>query len=76
MLDLSQSIDRANVNTAADSPRIHCFTEGSITWCVRARRFLSGRERLAMHGISKRSMTKHAQDSMLSDLAGNSFSAT
>lgn len=76
MLDLSQSIDRANVNTAADSSRIHCFTEGSITWCVRARRFLSGRERLAMHGISKRSMTKHAPDSMLSDLAGNSFSAT
>ena len=75
IVDLSQTIGRIHVSDALQDLRLQCFTARSIMFLVRSRRFLSGRERLAMHGLSQRSMTQHAPDSMLGDLAGNSFSA-
>lgn len=77
-VDLSQGIERANVaqdDSSLGNVRLLTFTGRSITWLVRARRFLSGRERLAMHGMSLRSTTQHGSDTLLGDLAGNSFSA-
>ena len=77
-VDLSQSIERAHINTNDSSTcaGIHCFTARSLTWLVRSRRLLSGRERLAMHGISSASASAGVADTFLGDLAGNSFSAT
>ena len=77
-VDLSQTIERAHINTNDSSTcaSIQCFTARSLTWLVRSRRLLSGRERLAMHGISSASATAGVTDTLLGDLAGNSFSAT
>lgn len=84
--DLSQGIGRAHITSAACADRevrLHTFTARTVAWLVRARRLLSGAERLAMHGLGP-SIVQRAQergteqfsDSFLSDLAGNSFSAT
>ena len=76
-IDLSQSIDRVNVtdNDDGDS-RLGCFTARSVICLARARRLMTGRERLAMHGLSLPLCEEFGFDLALADLAGNSFSAT
>jgi len=76
-VDVSQSIDRVRVclDEAGDI-RLGTFTARTQIWLVRSRRFFSGRERLAMHGISRAFLSRHADDMLLGDMAGNSFSAS
>ncbi len=75
-IDVSQSIERVRrtLDEAGDVT-LQTFTARTQMWLVRSRRFFSGRERLAMHGISLRSQSQHADDMLLGDLAGNSYSA-
>ena len=77
-VDLSQTIGRAHAkaNSPSTCASSQCFTARLLTWLVRSRRLLSGRERLAMHGISSASASAGVTDTFLGDLAGNSFSAT
>lgn len=75
-VDVSQTIERTQVNMESEGDiRLHCFTARTQLWLVRSHRLFSGREMLAMHGISRRCLTKHADDALLGDMAGNSFSA-
>mmetsp|Transcript_5036 Transcript_5036/g.12985 ORF Transcript_5036/g.12985 Transcript_5036/m.12985 type:complete len:338 (-) Transcript_5036:137-1150(-) len=75
-IDLSQSIDRASIKSNVGTVQVQCVAAKSTPWLARSRRFIPGREMLAMHGISLRSFTQHASDAMLQDLAGNSFSGS
>ncbi len=78
-VDIGQDIRRlhyAKGRLGSEAAVVHCFCEHSQPWLVRSRRYLTGRERLAMHGISLREVTKIESDSFLADLAGNSFSGT
>ena len=76
-IDLSQSIDRVNVTDSDEGDsRLGCFTARSVIFLVRARRLMTGRERLAMHGLSLPLCEEFGFDPLLADLAGNSFSAT
>ena len=77
-VDIGQDIRRVHVATsrsASDAAAVQCFCEKSEPWLVRARRYLTGRERLAIHGISLREVTKVENDGFLAALAGHSFSA-
>jgi hypothetical protein len=77
VVDLSQQIDRINLSSdVLQQTQICCFTSRSVPWLIRSRRFLTGRERLSMHGMSAGGSVQTASDSLLADLAGNSFSAT
>ena len=70
-VDLSQGLDRSPPMKGC----IGCFTAGSIPWLVRSQRVISGREQLAIQGLSLRSMTTGTTDTFLSNLAGNAMSA-
>jgi len=70
-VDLHQSIDRMHRHEGV----LMTFTAGSVPWMVRSRRCITGREMLAIHGLSLRRLTCFGSDSLLQELAGNSFSA-
>ena len=76
-IDVSQALNRLRGldQEQGSNGHLSTFTTSTKLWLVRARRVISGRERLAMHGLSLRSWTKHASDSLLGDMAGNSFHA-
>jgi len=70
-VDVSQSIKRA----APMKGQIGCFTSETWTWMIKARRFISGRERLAIQGMSKYSQVEGNSDDLAGNFAGNAFSA-
>ena len=72
-IDLSQSISRFPRNVIHGG-KMSCFTGSSMFWLIFARRPFSGREELAMQGISRRVMTQGLSDRLLGELAGNAFS--
>ena len=77
-VDIGQDIRRVHVATsrsASDAAAVQCFCERSEPWLVRASRYLTGCERLAIHGITLREVTNVENDGFLAALAGNSFSA-
>ena len=71
-VDLSQSIYRSSPMVGA----MMTFTEYCRPWMVTAQRILTGREMLALQGMSPRSMTRGTSDNTLCVLAGNAFNAS
>ena len=69
-VDLSQCLTRCSPSIG----RLNCFTGSSDLWLTAGRRPFSGREQLAMQGISLRSMTEGVDDEVLGTMAGNAFS--
>ena len=70
LADLSQCITRQVVKVG----QCGCLTGTAVPWLVHGRRGMSGREMLAMQGISLRAAIDGYTDELLSDLAGNAFS--
>ena len=70
-VELSQGLDPSPPMKGC----IGCFAASSIPWLVRSQRVISGREQLAIQGLSLRSMMTGAADTFLSNLAGNAMSA-
>ena len=69
--DPSQMMARVHMSTG----HLGCFTAGCAPWLLQAKRAISGRERMAILGISRRDQTCAASDYLLGNLAGNAFSA-
>ena len=68
-VDLSQCISR-------QSPKLNmlgCFTRSSLSWLAVSRRFMTGRERLAIQGMSRPEHSADCNDTMLGQLAGNAY---
>lgn len=70
-VDVSQGITR--VTPMRDL--MNCFTSETLLWMAKARRFVSGREMLAVQGMGLYSQVEHDTDDLLGNMAGNAFSA-
>ena len=71
-MDLSQNLDRTRIQSGS----LACMHTSSIFWLVDGRRTITGREMMAVQGLSKASLTTGTPDALLRDLAGNSFNAS
>ena len=70
-IDVNESIKRITPMNGV----VPCFTSNALTWLVVARRFMSGRERMAVQGLSKPEHLCLTPEPLQANMAGNAFSA-